>query len=273
MRKQLATTITMALVFIFVLGLIACIATDEEETGTLSVQLTDAPFPTAEVAEANVTITKLEAREAGGGDGSPYLTLSEETQAYNLLDLRNGVTASLTELDILAGDYDLFRLYVSEGSVVMKDGTVHNLTVPSGAQTGIKLFIDPAIEVVNGLTADLLLDFDVEKSFVPQGAMNNIVGFIFKPVIRAVNASTVGRVAGSVIDTSAVVLADARVWVAQDTVISTTYTDTEGNYTILGLAAGTYTANAALAGYDTVSVAVEVVAGSQTTATFELAHQ
>ena len=273
MNKRLTIFTTITFAFIVALGLNGCSTTEEDGTGTLSILLTDAPFPTDLVDEANVTIIKLEAREADGGEASPYLTLSEDTQTYNLLDLRNGVTASLASLDVPAGSYDLFRLYVSEGSVMMKDGTTHNLTVPSGARTGIKLFVSPAIEVVNGLTSDLILDFDVENSFISQGQGDMITGFLFRPVIRAVNASTVGRVVGGVSDTLAVALADARVWVAQDTVVSTSYTDAVGNYAILGLPAGSYTASATLAGYDTVAVAVEVAAGSQTSADFELTPQ
>jgi len=274
MKKRLNTFTTLALALVVFLGVSGCTAPAEESAGTLSVTMTDAPILTKQMAEANVTIVKLEAREAGGSEGSPYLTLSEETQEYNLLDLRNGVTASLASLEVPAGSYDLFRLYISDGNVVMDDGTTHNLTVPSGAQTGLKLFVSPAVEVVDGLTSDLLLDFDVEKSFIQRGQGDVIIGFIFIPVIRAVNVSTVGRVAGSVTDTSAVALADARVWVvAQDTVVSTSYTDATGSYAILGLPAGTYKANATLAGYDTVSVSVDVAAGSQTSADFELTPQ
>ena len=269
MKNRLTIFTILTFAFIVALGLNGC-STSEDDMGTLSVLLTDAPFPTDLVDEANVTIIKLEAREADGGEQSPYLTLSEETQTYNLLDLRNGVTAGLAELDVPAGSYDLFRLYVSEGFVLMKDGTTHNLKVPSGAQTGIKLFVSPAIEVVNGLTSDLLLDFDVEKSFVTKGGRDNITGFNFKPVIRAANVSTVGRLSGSVADTSAVALNNATVWVSQDTVVSTSYTGSDGVYTILGLPAGTYTASATLAGYDTVSVDVTVAAGSQSSASFEL---
>ncbi len=269
-RLTIFTTITLALSV--ALGINGC-STSEDETGTLSVLLTDAPFPTDLVEEANVTIIKLEAREAGGGEGSPYITLSEATQTYNLLDLRDGATAGLAQLDVPAGSYDLFRLYVSEGSVVMKDGTTHTLTVPSGAQTGIKLFVSPALEVVSGLTSDLLLDFDVEKSFVANGGRDNITGFNFKPVRRAANGSTVGRISGSVADTAALALNNATVWVSQDTVVSTSYTGSDGVYTILGLPAGTYTASATLAGYDTVSVDVTVAAGSQSSADFELTPQ
>ncbi|UCH10678.1 MAG: DUF4382 domain-containing protein [Fidelibacterota bacterium] len=276
MKTILRSTLTIMLSLVLALGFSACESTtDDDDTGTLSVTMTDAPFPTDLVAEANVTITELEAREKDVEDThSPFLTLSDSTQTFNLLDLRNGVTTSLANLDVPVGTYDMFRLYVSAGEIILKDGTTYNLTVPSGAQTGIQLLVSPAIEVVGGLTADLLLDFDVEKSFVPKGPRTDLTGFNFKPVIRAVNASVVGSLAGRVTDALDVGLGDARVWVSQDTVFSTTYTDTTtGEYTILGLDPGSYTASATLEGYDTLSVEIEIVVGNETTRDFELTPQ
>ncbi len=272
MNKQSTNITILALGFILMGGFNGCSTPADNEAGTLSVSLTDAPFPTDLVAEANVTIVKLEARATVGDADSSFITLFEDTVTYNLLDLRNGVTTNLAELGVPVGSYNFFRLYTPGGSVVMKDGTTYDLKVPSGPQTGIKLFVSPAIEVVSGLTSNLLLDFDVEKSFVVKGNRNSIGGFNFKPVIRAINASTVGRISGTVTDTAAVAVAlnNATVWVEQDTVISTTYTGADGAYTILGLPAGSYSAYATLAGYDTVSVNVDVAAGSQSTADFLL---
>ena len=45
------------------------------------------------------------------------------------------------------------------------------MKVPSGEQTGIKVFIDPGIHVEGGISAELLLDFDLSKSFVMRGKM------------------------------------------------------------------------------------------------------
>lgn len=270
MSKQSTNITILALGVIIMAGFNGCGTPADDEAGTLSVLLTDAPFPTDLIAEANVTIVKIEAREAGGEEGSPYITLSDDRQTFNLLDLRNGVTESLAALEVPAGSYDLFRLYISDGNVVTNDSVIYDLKVPSSK---VKLFVSPAIEVVSGLTADLLLDFDVEKSYVLQGNRDSIGGFIFKPVIRATNASTVGRISGTVTDSAAVALNNATVWVQQDTVISTTYTGTDGAYTILGLPAGSYSAYATLAGYDTVLVDVTVAAGSQSAAEFELTPQ
>lgn len=158
--------------------------------------------------------------------------------------------------------------------IVLSDGNKFDLVIPSGAQTGLKIFIHPPITVIGGLTSELILDFDLSKSFEVQGNPNTpagIKGFHFKPVIRAVNNSTAGRIVGTVVDNSANVIEEAQVWVEKDTVVSNTYTNAEGLYALIGIPAGIYTVRATKAGYDTVSVMdVKVLAANQTIVNFSL---
>ncbi|MDX1332874.1 MAG: DUF4382 domain-containing protein [Robiginitalea sp.] len=248
--------------------------------GRLTVRLTDAPFPYDEVAEANVTIFKVELRRASDDDyegeegesmeddgGSPFITLMEEDIAVNLLTLVNGVTEEIADLEIPAGTYDLVRVYVEDASVVLKDGETYDLKVPSGAQTGIKVFIKPGVTVSGGLSSDLLLDFDVSKSFVARGNINrpNFNGFIFKPVIMASNTSTSGSLTGSVtelMEEMEVGLEGALVSViAADTVYKSVASGPDGNYLIDGILAGSYRAVAEKDTYissDTVDIEIAV---------------
>ena len=268
---------SLLIVTAVVLGLIVGCGDDsvtDGDVGTLVVRLTDAPFPIDLVDEANVTINKIELRESADGD-DPFLTLIEDVELpFNLLDLQNDVTGDLVQIEIPVGSYNLIRLYVSEANVILKDGTNFDLTIPSGAQTGIKIFIQPTIEVAGGLTSELLLDFDVSKSFVVQGDPNTpagINGFIFKPVIRGVNMSTAGRITGTVVDTTSTALENAAVWVEQDSVVSMTFTDTNGYYALIGVTAGNYSIYTTKADYDTVSTSgLIVVAGNETQQDFEL---
>ena len=237
---------------------------EESDTGTLSVLLTDAPFPADLVAEANVTIDSLEVRQKGGGGGDgPYITLSSSPQSFNLLDLGNGITEGLAELDLPTGSYDLLRLYVGEASVVMNDGTPYDLTVPSGSESGIKIFIKPDVAIIAGVKTELLLDFDVSRSFVMQGPMDAPTGFSFKPVIRGVNQATTGGISGIVSDTASVALPNIEVWAEQDTVVSTAFTDATGFYAMVGLPAGVYTVKAYTAGYDTASISDVAVTAAE----------
>lgn len=236
-----------ALIFVFAAASISSCSSDDNEkssTGKLSVRLTDAPFPSDFVSEANVTINKIEIRRADNSEDNPFIVLSEEEKSFNLLDLTNGITASLVSLDVPVGSYDLIRLYVVNSDVVMTDGTRYDMKIPSGEQTGIKVFVKPSIVVEGGLTAELLLDFDVSNSFVVKGnssSREGIKGFNFKPVIKASNLSTAGRLEGKVVDSDDVAIDGAQISViAADTVYTTALSNEEGAYAVLGLPEGTF---------------------------------
>ena len=250
----------------------------EEDEGTLNVQLTDAPISLDLIDEANVTISKIEIRKDVDGQasdtGNPFITIYDSTETYNLLELRNGVTETLVDLEVPVGEYDLIRMYVDSAGLTLTNGDSYDVKVPSGRQTGIKIFIEPSIQVQGGLTSNLLLDFDLSKSFILKGNMNTpagVKGFNFKPVIRAVNQTTAGQISGMVTDTSEASVAEAAVWIKQDTVVSTTWSDSTGGYAILGVEEGTYDLFAARDGYDTTMVEdVEVTAGNETIQDLEL---
>ena len=248
---------------------------ENDQMGRLLVRITDAPFPIEMIDSAMVHIFKIEIRKMSEGDqeGHPYITLSDESFHLNLLELRNGVSELLVDMEVEAGNYDLVRLYVEEASLTMKEGDTYRLKVPSGPQTGIKVFMDPHLHVTGGLTTDLLLDFNVEKSFILKGNHRTpagIKGFNFKPVIRAVNATSSGSIEG-VVDYADTLQKDVSVWISQDTVITSAFTDTTGYYAMPGIPAGLYSVSAAKEGFDTISVeGVEIVAGNLTVQNFTL---
>jgi len=269
-----ASKIILALLGAGILLFSACQKTDNDNYGTLKVTITDDPFPIDFIEEANVTITKVEARMKSDTSGNSYITLFEDTLEYNLLDLRNGIVAELTELEVPVGSYDLIRLYVDQASISIKDGGTYEVKVPSGSQTGIKVFISPAIKVEGGLTSELLLDFNLDKSFVLKGnthSPNGINGFNFKPVIRAVNNSIAGTIEGTVSDTSFAALVSASVWIVQDTTFATAYTDSTGYYAMPGIPEGNYSLYSTKENHDTVMFSdVEIVAANRTVKDFVL---
>lgn len=247
----------------------------DQGTGKLIVKLTDDPFNISFVESATVTITKIEVRKANNLDSNNFIVVWEDTKVVDLLTLRNGITEDLPAIDLPKGSYDLVRLYVEEAGLKLKDQPGEfNVKVPSGKQTGIKIFISPALNIEGGLTSELLLDFDLSRSFVMRGNLSHssgVKGFIFKPCIRATNNSTAGRIEGLVTDTSKVKIKEAKVWVKQDTIMATAYTDTLGHYAFIGVPAGTYSVFATKADYDTVSfTGVKVTEANRTIINFAL---
>lgn len=246
-------------------------------TGKLSLKVTDDPFNINFVESATVKINKIEIGKSGQNDTNQFIVLSKDTLTFDLMMLRNGITQEIANIDIPQGNYNLIRLYVVEASLKLKDQVdAFKVKVPSGSQTGIKISISPSLSVVGGLTSEVLLDFDLSKSFVMRGNMQHsaeVNGFIFKPSIKATNNTTAGRIEGQVTDTANVVLENAKVWIAKDTVISTAFTDLTGHYAIIGVPAGTYSVFSTKENYDTLSYSnVVVTEGNKTIENFIL-HQ
>jgi len=279
------------LAFGAILGLVVfCIPSCQEgaeATGRVIVQITDEPFPIDLISEANVTITKVEIRAAGeeveeesttedtDGTTSPYITLFEGSYEVNLLGLRNGITDELADMEIPAGDYDLIRVYVENASIAVTGYETYTVKVPSGSETGIKLFISPGLKVAGGLTAEILLDFNVEKSFVLQGDLETaagIKGFNFKPVIRAVNNTVSGTITGIVTEAGTEApLSGVTISVEVKGEVLTAITSAEGFYAIPGIPAGFYTVTAEQEGYISLTTnEIEVLAGNATTQNFAM---
>ncbi|HEX7070985.1 MAG TPA: DUF4382 domain-containing protein, partial [Rhodothermales bacterium] len=143
--------------------------------GRVRLLLTDAPFPFDLVAEARVTISSVELVGARGN----VILLTDEDQTFNLLDLRDGVTAEIGEDVIEPGVYTHAQLWVTDAVVIFKDGRTFDLKVPSGR---IKVLL-PGFEVDADGVTEATLDFDVSNSFVVRGNIQrpNFRGFIFKP--------------------------------------------------------------------------------------------
>lgn len=269
------------IIFILLAGSILLSCTEDNDgSGTLNVRMTDAPYPTDQIAEANITVTKIEIRQSGGNGEEKFTTILDSEVSANLLDLTNGVTANIASVEVPVGSYDLVRVYISEASVVLNDDaeTTFNLKIPSGAQSGIKVFINPDIEVVGGLSAELLLDVDVSQSFVPLGSPLAINGFNFKPVIKASNKSFAGRVIGTVttiVDETVTPISGAQVSIfAADTLNTTSFTNAEGKFEVPGLIAGLYDITVEAEGFTPeTETDIEVVVANATTANFELTQE
>lgn len=162
--------------------------------GNLRVLVTDAPFWFDHVEEALVTIHRIELynREDGIVVVWPDDLDDYEPLEFNLIDLRDGITAEVSEVLVPPGDYHQIRVIVDgHGSVVTSDGTVYDLKIPSGEQTGIKINTN-GLDIDEDEQTTILLDIPLEESFVVKGNPDTpagIKGFNFKPVIHLKDVS------------------------------------------------------------------------------------
>jgi hypothetical protein len=200
----------MLLAFVALAGVACSDSSDDSSgpgTGTLTVRMTDKPFPFSEVESVNIFVVRVDAKvedvtdddAEDADDMSGWRTIATPDDDFDLLDLQNGVTANLGAATIPTGTYRGFRLVIdpSRSDVTLKSGDDVDVTWPSAAQSGIKIRLDEDIDVTEDGTV-MILDFDVGRSFVMRGNSISQNGLLFKPVIRAAATDITGSISGVV---------------------------------------------------------------------------
>jgi len=202
-------------------------------TGTLEVRMHDAP---ANYDQVNVSIKSVEVNNTK--DDTGWVEISSPQKTYDLLKLTNGATTLLGSKELPVGTYEQIRLILNkDGNNVVVNGTQHDLKIPSGSQTGIKLNVNA--EIKPDITYKLLLDFDASRSVVEAGNQHSGVRYLLKPVVDATNEATTGIISGVVnpADSKSFVYAIA----GSDTMSSTKADTTDGSFKLIGLNEDSYT--------------------------------
>jgi len=257
--------------------------------GTLVVEATDAFLSYTQVEEALIDVTTITVRheDTGGISGGFYTVYSGPPITMDLLNLRNGVVQPLGQVDLPIGFYDEVRLIFSSAQLKLVNGNEYstaagNLKLASQATSGLKVKIDPPIEIVSQVSSTLLLDFDLMKTFhpIPSNDPMNAATYQLMPVIRAANRTTTGDVSGVVTkDDGAgnqvgVEGADVYVLPPGETdpanAITSTATGAGGGYAVLALSPGSYDLLAQEGGLEGTQTAVQVAAGNVTIANIEI---
>lgn len=225
--------------------------------GTLALRLADAPDPSTSAVD--VTIDRVEANIDG-----TWTPITGSTPAYsgNIMTLATTDTL-LGTTSLPTGHYTQVRLFISQASVTDSSGT-HNLTIPSGAQTGLKVLVDYDINASDVTT--LLLDFDVAHSITKQGNGS----YSLKPVVRGSVQVLSGTVTGSVSDANGPVQG-AVVTLTPDGATPSdtdpgTLTLADGTFKFWGVMPGTYTVNVTYTDPNTSTTEVGSVSGEVVTA-------
>ncbi len=258
MFNQKITTLPFVLFIAFMFAFTACDSPldtgSDGDTGTMEVMLHDAP---GDYQEVNVFIERVEVNNTADED-TGWIELSSPNQSYDLLELTNGNMVQLGVAELEAGTYEQVRLILSEeGHNVVLDGEAHDMFVPSGEQTGVKLNVDA--EIQPGITYTLLLDFDAHRSVVVRGTEQSGIEYLLKPVIRATDEAITGNIAGTVepADSEPFVYA-----IQGDDTLSTSIPETtDGSFMLVGLEEGSYTVSVdhdELEAEDITDVQVEV---------------
>lgn len=184
-------------------------ACSHNNTGRLSLSLTDSPSD--QYKAVYVTIAEIDVNNEADPE-DVWTTVATPNQTYDLLALANGVREELALADLVPGNYTQLRLIIgttkTEGInilgqahpfanyVIDIDNNVHELKVPSGVQTGVKIV--KGFTISESRTTELILDFDAARSVVVAGNSGN---FLLKPTVKILETTEASIVSGMVTQT------------------------------------------------------------------------
>lgn len=137
------------------------------------------------LVSAKIMIRQVQIRDVSG----KFITFLEENFELDLLTLASSAAPILAKARIPSGYYNHIRLITDGiGTVELSDGRKLDLVVPSGDQTGIKIFFDEPLRVTRETIGRVKLEYDLDQSFHATGSDHSpggIQNYHFRPVIRA----------------------------------------------------------------------------------------
>lgn len=191
-------TLLIAAVLGGLLLAVGCSDSSNPANGTLKINLIDSP---GDFDAVFVQVEGVQVHAAGADSNEGWRTVSAQSGIYDLLTLRNGLSALLVHEQLPAGDYTQIRLLLGPDNSVVVDGVTHDLTVPSGQQSGLKLNHPFTIE--GDELYEITMDFDAARSIHMTGNGR----YMLRPVIGVMAHRVSGGLRGVVLPI------DARAWV------------------------------------------------------------
>jgi len=190
-------------------------SSSDGDSGALSLSLTDATTNAYKAVYVTIEEVRVHTADpkADDDDEDGWKVVATPEKTYNLLELVNGVMADLGTTELESGHYTQMRLMLADSAddtqnllgeahafpnyLIDNEDGIHELKVPSGYQTGIKLV--HGFDIEKGVTAELVLDFDASRSVVKAGNSGN---YLLKPTIKVVDTVDYAIVKGVITDTS-----------------------------------------------------------------------
>jgi len=148
--------------------------TTSGRTSRLNVRLTDAPTAYDQV---NVDIREVRVKFADDTLSSGWTTLTTYPGIYNLLAYQNGVDTLLGTGVFPVQVVKEIRFVLGPNNTIMDGGVVYPLTIPSGAESGLKIKVNKSL---NATLETIIIDFDAALSVHKEGTGN----YKLRPVLK-----------------------------------------------------------------------------------------
>ncbi len=198
-------------------------------TGDFRIKLVDAPGAFGQV---NIVVRRISVHRASAGPSFGWTVISEDVGTYDLLQLRNGISATIVSATLPSGRYDKITVLFGPSNVV-EDGFERTVEVPAAIAGGA--LIDADFVVEEGALIGLTFDMDISRSI----RMNAEGRYELRPVIRVQRTDLAGTIAGAVVPDS--IQAVVSTVAGSDSVTTLTLAQSGNNsFQLVDLPEGTY---------------------------------
>jgi len=236
---------------ILLIGTLQCGNPTSSIIGILQVRLSSQSVPPRHVQSVFITISQVSARAEGArafdfSNTSPHI--------FDLFGLQNGITRILDLLSLPENRYDALRLTIADLTVQLTNNRQFITVFPDSQNVEIILTPLNPFTIKGERLSDVIIDFDLFRSLIPQGDFSNtngITGYQFEPKARVVDLTTVGQIIGQAkhdnftpsFISDDVPLPDYSITMIQPdrTDSVSVISDQDGEYTAFFMSAGSYT--------------------------------
>lgn len=280
MKLSKSNSLIFSAIFLLLFSACGSGGSDSGGTGTLAVSLTDSA---GSYQAVYITIEGIQVHIGGNDNNNKnWLTIPMDKDTINLCELTNGVFEKLGSLILASGKYNQLRLLLTDtpednelnilsvlhphaNYAISGADSQHELKIPSGFQTGVKIV--KGFTITENETTEIILDFDALSSVVEAG---NSGQWLLKPTIKVGELKEYSIINGRVTNHSGVGIPNAYVSAqnfdadAQDdkdkvVIQAGTISDSDGYYSLF-VKPGTYNLVAYVDGKEFAFERIETVA-------------
>ena len=154
------TLIPLLILAASVAGFESCKKDSTNETANVQIRLTDAPTALQEV-NVDIQSIRVKFRDDENDSTKNWVDLATVPGVYNLLALQGGIDTLLASGTLPERQVKEIRFILGPNNTVKDNGIVYPLTIPSGAESGLKIKFSKALEATLNT---IVVDFDAALS-------------------------------------------------------------------------------------------------------------
>jgi hypothetical protein len=138
-------------------------------TGTIRLFMTDPPHYSNNITSINITFTEIDLNQVNSTGNETWIVLTSNATTIDLLQIVNA-TQSLGSFSVPVGNYSQIRFMTSNATAMINNQTT-NLTIPSGAETGLKVHFQTPFQITANGTLTMTIDITADNDGIHNGKL------------------------------------------------------------------------------------------------------